>query len=390
MNVIHFHNGTGGGVLSVIRNLLEYRQNDEIRNHVVYTINVDLVSKFQVYGLNGAVSEKIFYYSPQWNFYYTCRQLSKYLIDDKSVIIAHDWLELGMVSNLGLVNPVIQFIHGAYKYYYELAIKHEKFVDLHICVAGSIADELRFRMPHRKEKIIYLRFPVPAFKLTRIKHGIMNVIFAGRCESAKGYYLLPQISELVAQNNLEIKWHIAGPGSEMLTNQIIWKTDNVIFYGNLSVTELTELLSQSHVFILPSTAEGMPVSVIEAMKAGVTPVVNNLVGGLEELVINQETGFRIRDNSVRLYADILSLLSNNLDLTARIGENAKKLANELFDPVFNTAQIEIEIIKVNTLPKRSNTPCKIYGSRLDHPIIPNSMTYCFRSLTRFFGGHYEI
>ena len=61
IKVYHFHNGSGGGVLSVIRNLLQFSANASVENHVIYTINKDVVKQYPVNGLKGAASEQVFY-----------------------------------------------------------------------------------------------------------------------------------------------------------------------------------------------------------------------------------------------------------------------------------------------------------------------------------------
>lgn len=60
IKVFYFNNGSGGGVLSVITNLLRHRQHKEIENHVIYTINKEQVKDFRIPGLAGAVSEHYF------------------------------------------------------------------------------------------------------------------------------------------------------------------------------------------------------------------------------------------------------------------------------------------------------------------------------------------
>ena len=193
IKIYHFHNGSGGGVMAVIRNLLKFSRNPAIQNHVIYTINKDEQPAYAVNNLEGAFSEKLFYYSPKWNFYYTCRKLSKLLPDEKSVVVCHDWLELGMVSNLGLQNPVVFFLHGSYDYYYQLAQKHEPAIDQFICVAQNIETKLLTFIPHRKENISYLRFPVPRINSTQVMQQHCNIIFVGRLTIDKGYPLLPLI-----------------------------------------------------------------------------------------------------------------------------------------------------------------------------------------------------
>jgi hypothetical protein len=82
MKVFHFYNGNGGGVLSVIRNLISYKQNTEIENHIIHVINKDLKPDYKIIELSGATTEKIFFYSSKWNFYFTSKQLAKYIPDN--------------------------------------------------------------------------------------------------------------------------------------------------------------------------------------------------------------------------------------------------------------------------------------------------------------------
>lgn len=378
IKVYHFHNGSGGGVLSVIRNLLRYRQHPEIENHVIYTINREQQSHYERPRLEGAASEQIFYYSPQWNFYYTCRQLAKLLPDDKALIVAHDWLELGMVSNLGLRNPVVQIVHGDYEYYYRLAVRHEGNVDQFICIADSIAEQLKASLTLRSAAIHYLRFPVPAVTSEKAKAIGFHIVFAGRCETSKGYDLLPLINDHLSKDAKNVQWHIAGPGSHTEEKQKIWKSGNVTFHGNLTQQELQVVLKSAHVFVLPSLAEGMPVSVVEAMKAGTVPVVNDLKGGLQELVEDGKTGFRIPDNEPKLFAQRLAILVADDQLRQKIAVAAAAYANTNFSPDENTLQIE-DVFFNAALKVKSKKAQKIYGSRLDHPAIPNEIVRLIRS-----------
>ncbi|MFN4285600.1 MAG: glycosyltransferase family 4 protein [Lacibacter sp.] len=380
IKIFHFHNGAGGGVLSVIRNLLAYRQHPEIENHVIYTINRNQIPDYKVPGLAGAASEQVFYYSPKWNFYYTCRQLAKLLPDDKAVIVAHDWLELGMVSNLGLQNPVVHYVHGAYDYYYSLAVRHSPWVDCYITVAQHIADELLLRMPGRKENIHYLRFPVPDVKCSVFdKLPGFHLVFAGRCEEAKGYPLLPEIDRALTSRGIRVQWHIAGEGSQVKAKQAIWPSDSEVqFYGNIAHDNLMQLLCRSHALILPSQAEGMPVSVIEAMKASAVPVVNDLPGGIQELVLEDVTGFRISNNRPTLFADRLAMLIADGHLWQKISSAASSYASMNFSPEKNTSQIEDSFLSAYFKNKIKDAQ-KIYGSRLDHPAIPNMIVKTIRS-----------
>lgn len=381
MNIAHFHNGKGGGVLSVIRNLLAYQQNLELQQQVIYTVNSDEQRQYAAPQLLGAVKEQVFYYSPKSNFYHSCNELAKLLPSENTTLVAHDWLELGLVSNLGLPFPVVQFVHGDYDYYYNLAVKHEPWIDAYICVSASIADKLKQRLPQRSESIHYLRFPVPAVQVQRTQQQVLQVVFAGRCERAKGYHLLPIIQQHLQEMQVYVQWHIVGEGSDETAQQECWPTGaSVTFYGKRSQEEVYQLFAAMDVLILPSLAEGMPVVVVEAMKAGAVPVVNNLPGGMQELIEQGKTGYRIDQNTPLLFTEKIAELDINRAMLQQVSAAAQVSANKAFDPVANAKAIE-DCILLAATQKKPKPKQKMYGSRLDHPLMPNFLTRFIRNFT---------
>jgi glycosyltransferase involved in cell wall biosynthesis len=130
--------------------------------------------------------------------------------------------------------------------------------------------------------------------------------------------------------------------------------------------------------ILPSLAEGMPVSLVEAMKAGVIPLVNDIAGGIQELVQQEETGFKNANNKPLLYADYIQQLIEDEDLANTIRQNCVTMANKLFEPYLNTAIIEADLIALSQSTPITKFPVRTYGSRLDQPWIPNWITHALR------------
>ena len=380
IKVYHFHNGTGGGVLSVIKNLLEFSRTPQIENHVIYTINKLNNSHYNINNLKGAASEQVFYYSPNWNFYYTCKQLSKFIPDSNALLVTHDWLELGMISNLGLQNRVITFLHGDYDYYYQLAQLHESSVDLFIAIAKNIEQNLKSKLQPKNNNVAYLRFPVPDVNLSETENR-NNIIFIGRKTVDKGFNLLPKIDELLIKNNIFLNWHIVGEGDYVDKESAGWiNTGRVKIYGRLSNESTLELIPKMNYYILPSIAEGMPVSLIEAMKAGVIPFVNDIDGGIQELINQRESGYKIYSNDPQLYANYIAEVHHDNSLFEKIKNNCILIANKLFDPLENSDLLDAAFLNVVQTKKRVKVASKIYGSRLDHPLIPNFITNAIRSI----------
>ena len=385
IKVYHFHNGSGGGVLSVIKNLLRYSENAAIENHVIFTINRDLVVDYEMPLLDGALSQQLFYYSPKWNFYYTCKQLAKLLPDDNAVVIAHDWLELGMMSNLGLQNPVVQIVHGNYDYYYELAQKNAAAVDRFICVSPVICKKLKDQLPQRIADIYYLRFPVPAVELMEKKNDLLKIFYCVRSldDDNKQFLLLPKINALLKGKSINVYWTIVGKGIDKTEVEILMdQHNNLSLFPSLSNEEVMKLLPQYDLFILPSLKEGFPVAVVEAMKAGVVPLVTNWDGATEELIVQDESGFYFEPGDAKGYADKVALLNNGRTKLNKIAGNGIKRANELFDPVINAKGIEDIIYSVSERAVKCKKAVKVYGSRLDQEWMPNIITYSIRNLIK--------
>jgi len=94
--------------------------------------------------------------------------------------------------------------------------------------------------------------------------------------------------------------------------------------------EAAELMQDFDVFVLFSRWEGLPLTVIEAMLAGV-PVVANAVGGVGEMVVNNETGYLIDKLDVNEAEKALWDLVSNPGKRFSMGEAGRQRALKLFN-----------------------------------------------------------
>jgi glycosyltransferase involved in cell wall biosynthesis len=82
--------------------------------------------------------------------------------------------------------------------------------------------------------------------------------------------------------------------------------------------DVPEVLASSHVFVLSSHSEALPVSLLEAMAAGL-PVVATRVGGVPELVVDGETGLLVPEGDPPGLAAALQRMVDDPALRARLG-----------------------------------------------------------------------
>lgn len=172
-----------------------------------------------------------------------------------------------------------------------------------------------------------------------------------RAEPIKGLSVLVEAAARVAAVHSNIRWLVAGGGSQMPQLQSLARNlgveNQIIFEGIRE--DIPDLLHAMDIFVLPSLSEGLPTAAMEAMASG-RPVVCSQVGGLVELVTHGESGLLVPPgNSVALAEGVLRLVADR-DLrerlsTAAIVEAAKYddrvLCNRLLDLYEQTVPIPL-------------------------------------------------
>ncbi len=91
-----------------------------------------------------------------------------------------------------------------------------------------------------------------------------------------------------------------------------------------------ELLRAADFFLLPSTREGLPISLLEA-QASKVPVLAAPTAGIPEAVADGETGFLIAAENYVGYADCIQTLLTNRDLYQRVAENGYEQVRREYD-----------------------------------------------------------
>jgi glycosyltransferase involved in cell wall biosynthesis len=96
--------------------------------------------------------------------------------------------------------------------------------------------------------------------------------------------------------------------------------DRVEFPGDRN--DVTQLLCRADVFVLASRLDNLPISILEAMRAGL-PVIASDVGGISELVVHGETGLLVPPFSVAPMARALTDLLVNKGKRLRLGRSGR-------------------------------------------------------------------
>jgi glycosyltransferase involved in cell wall biosynthesis len=121
-----------------------------------------------------------------------------------------------------------------------------------------------------------------------------------------------------------------GPERESLRSRCaaLRIADRVRFLGPRA--DVPELLASSDVFVLSSTWEGNPLSVMEAMAAGI-PVVSTAVGGVPEIVRNGVTGRLVATEDSEALGNAIGELVRSRATRIAMGLAGRERADSAFD-----------------------------------------------------------
>ena len=102
-------------------------------------------------------------------------------------------------------------------------------------------------------------------------------------------------------------------------------TDRVKLPGALPQTDLPAIYSNADCIVAPSFHETFGLAVLEAAACG-TPAVAADVDGLKSIVVDNETGYLIRDRDPVLYADKIIQIVGNRDVQYTMSDAARRRA----------------------------------------------------------------
>ena len=165
------------------------------------------------------------------------------------------------------------------------------------------------------------------------------ILSVGRLVDKKGIKYLIMAMEDVIKVFPKAKLIIggSGPEKEKLENlsASLGLKENVIFVGYIENSDLPKYYASSDIFVLPSIetkggdTEGLGVVLLEAMACG-TPVIGSNIGGITDIILNNETGFLTQPENPKDIAEkIIELLSNE-KTRQRVSDNALKMITEKF------------------------------------------------------------
>ena len=172
-----------------------------------------------------------------------------------------------------------------------------------------------------------------AFKPTnKISERENMVGYIGRLSEEKGVLNFVKAISRILEEKSEIKILVGGDGPLRDKIEIYLEEENlndkVKLAGLIPHDKLPDYMNELKLLVLPSYTEGLPNIMLEAMACG-TPVLATPVGGVPDLIEDEETGFIMENNSPECIAKNVIRALEHPDLE-KIVKNARKLVEEKY------------------------------------------------------------
>jgi len=189
---------------------------------------------------------------------------------------------------------------------------------------------LGLRIQDFEDKNLFLKGPKPVgWDDARYR----KIITIGRFFPVKGMRYTVEAATKVMHNREDIVWWLVGKeGPESaVCRQLIEEAnlqDRIIILGQRN--DIPALLNQSEFQVVGSLSEGLPLMPLEAAACGI-PTIGTKIGGLDEAIVDGETGILVESQSGQALADAVIWMLENPQKRLTMGVEAKKFVTEKFD-----------------------------------------------------------
>lgn len=157
----------------------------------------------------------------------------------------------------------------------------------------------------------------------------LRLIMVARFDAQKDHQTLLKALASIKK----LRWFLElvgdGPLLEMTKETVreLGLTEHVFFSG--ACNDVPERLAKADVFILISNWEGLPLTILEAMRSSL-PVIATKVGGVPETVEHGKTGFLIERNDQHALAASVARLIESDSLRVEMGRQGRRKFEETF------------------------------------------------------------
>jgi glycosyltransferase involved in cell wall biosynthesis len=106
--------------------------------------------------------------------------------------------------------------------------------------------------------------------------------------------------------------------------------ERVLCHGRVDDDELSKLFTLADIYLMPTTRqEGLPLTILEAMANGL-PVIASDIGGISQVIENDEDGLLVKPGNVSELINAIRILKNDEEMRLEFSTAARKTIEDKY------------------------------------------------------------
>ena len=248
----------------------------------------------------------------------------------------HAGAGIGLLPDKVLVVPIF---HNDDEAVYNVGCLSHRRWNIAVGVSPKVVEAVRKRVPDRPVELIPYGIEMPAEecgqKRPRTGGEKLRLIFVGRLDHRqKGVLFLPDILRGCREQGIHLDLTIVGEGPDgsQLAREFSARglDECVRFAGLLPPERVYACLLESHVLLLPSFYEGLPIALLESLACGCVPVVSRLAGITDYAVEHDVNGITVAVGDVPGFVESIAQLARNPEAWHRMSMAASQTSARRF------------------------------------------------------------
>lgn len=250
------------------------------------------------------------------------------------------------------IPTVLHFHGGNFKQFYEKQTRcFQSFIRATLAkTAGVIVlgkklkYEFKDLVDNKPLHVLYNGVPLPSKTIRPKTDATVSILYMGSISVSKGTHLLLEAARFILQRHSKVEFNIVGeiipserniffgPDGQPLVSYNFTRAampDYIHLQPPVSGQKKESLFLRSDIFVLPSYAEGFPMSVLEAMSYGLALLVTS-VGALPEILKEDINCLFVPPGSAEALTEALDRLIQDSPLRQAMGNANRKLVETEF------------------------------------------------------------
>lgn len=208
-------------------------------------------------------------------------------------------------------------------------------VDCHVSVGRSLVDNLPVYIDRNKTAVVHNGIPAVHCNRERDGEHVVRIVYLSNLGTAKGWRVLFAVAERLCERNSTIRFDFYGnPMTDSPTAEIekVFAggrfSGRIVYHGPVYGADKERVLCGADIFCFPSLNEAFPLTVLEAMSAGL-PVVASNVGAVREAVEDNRGGIIVPPGNTEVLETALQKLIDQPELRRDMGHyNRERFVRE--------------------------------------------------------------